>query len=190
MQLSVFAVVLAAAAPPTAPGACSLVDRDVVAAAQGTRVVSTKESRAKGPRVDRRACYYQADPLARSVSLEWTSDSAPGGARARWQETFHGEGGRERGKERGEEERPKTPPAPVPGVGDEAFWVGNPASGALYALAGSSFVRVSVGGPGTPDEKRERARKIALRAVAAIPDAERGTKEPSRPDHASPHDLR
>jgi hypothetical protein len=72
----------------------------------------------------------------------------------------------------------------VAGVGEEAYWVGNPASGAIYALAGGSFVRVSVGGPGTEAEKRGRAREIAARAVAEI---RRGAKAAGG---APAHDLR
>jgi len=188
---AIAAALLAAAAALPAPGACALVDRDSVAAAQRTRIVGTRESGAKGPVVERRDCYYQADPLSLSVSLEWTSDSVHGGARKRWEEIFHGagEGGIRREREEGEE-RPKTPPTPVPGVGDEAFWIGNPASGALYALAGTSFVRVSAGGPGTGDEKRERARGIAVRAVAAIRAGRTKENPPGRKDQASPRDLR
>jgi hypothetical protein len=186
MPMSTFAAVLlaAAAAPSPASAPCALVDRDFVAATQNTRIVATKESRAKGAAVDRRACYYQADPLSLSVSLEWTADAVPGGARHRWREIFHEDGGESR-KEREEEgERPRTPPAPVAGVGEEADWVGNPASGAIYALAGGSFVRVSVGGPGTEAEKRGRAREIAARAVAEI---RRGAKAAGG---APAHDLR
>jgi len=189
MPLAVFAAALlaATAAPPAPPSPCALVDRDFVAATQKARIVATKESRGRSSVVDRRACYYQADPLASSVSLEWTADAAPGGARGRWREIFHGDAGESR-KEREEAgERPKSPPAPVAGVGDEAFWVGNPASGAIYALAGSSFVRVSVGGPGKESEKRERAREIAARAVAAI---RREGKTPDRTDSAPAPDLR
>lgn len=169
MPLPIVAAVLLAASPPPPAGACALVPPETVASAQGARVVSRKESRSRGSVVERRDCFYEADPFARSVSLEWIVDARPGGARERWNSVFHESGRDEEKREREEErERPKTPPAPVAGLGDEAFWAANPASGALYVLAGNSFVRVSVGGPGTSEAKRDRARVIAARAVASI----------------------
>jgi hypothetical protein len=37
-------------------------------------------------------------------------------------------------------------PRPIPGLGEEAYWVGSPLAGALYVLQGDLFVRISVGG--------------------------------------------
>jgi hypothetical protein len=180
MPVLLLAAALLAASSP-ASGPCALVASEAVAATQGARVVSQKESRSKGALVERRGCFYEMDPFPRSVSLEWIGDSTAGGARRRWNAIFHDAAEHGESREHEEEtERPKTPPAAVAGVGDEAFWLANPASGALYVLAGDSFLRVSVGGPGSSDEKRDRARAIASRAVESIRAAKR-TKEKARP---------
>ena len=177
-----------AAAAPSAAGPCALVPPEAIASVQGAKFVSSKESRAKGASLDRRDCFYQTDPLVDSVSLEWIADAVAGAARARWNALFHGSGEEDRDEER---EHPKTPPAPVAGVGEEAFWVAQPHGGALYVLAGDrGFLRVSVGGAGTGDEKRDRTRRIAARAVETLGAAAR--QKPGAPARhpASKSDLR
>ncbi len=51
-------------------------------------------------------------------------------------------------------------PRPVPALGEEAFWVGNPVSGALYVLQGNLFLRISVGG--VPKESTRIAKSKSL----------------------------
>src|SRR4029077_415836 len=67
-------------------------------------------------------------------------------------------------------EREKSPPIPVAGVGDAAFWIGKRASGVLYALARGrhAYVRVSVGGAGSEEEKRAKAVELARRALSRM----------------------
>ena len=62
----------------------------------------------------------------------------------------------------------KPPPKPIAGLGDEAFWVGDPLSGALYVLKGEIFLRVSVGGPTDEAQKIKRARALASRALKRL----------------------
>jgi hypothetical protein len=62
-------------------------------------------------------------------------------------------------KERDEEEESK--PVRVPGVGEEAFWVGNRMLGALYVFSKNSILRLSLGGP-----EDEAAKIIKLKALA------------------------
>ena len=52
--------------------------------------------------------------------------------------------------------------------GDEAFWVGDPLSGALYVLKGDVFLRVSVGGPTDEAQKIKRARALASHALKRL----------------------
>ncbi len=56
----------------------------------------------------------------------------------------------------GEGARRKEPPEPIEGLGDEAFWAGNEKIGALYALKGNSYIRLSLGGG---DDKLTRIKK-------------------------------
>jgi hypothetical protein len=175
MLTFVAAALLAAAS--SGPGPCALVPPDAIASAQGARFVSSKESRSKGPAVERRDCFYQTDPFVDSVSLEWVADSVPGAARKRWSALFHGAGGGDPSGRREEHEHPKAAPAPVAGAGEEAYWVAQPHGGALYVLAGDAgFLRVSVGGAGKPEEKRDRCRRIAARAVESLRSASRSAK--------------
>ena len=67
--------------------------------------------------------------------------------------------------EKGEKE---TPPHPVNGVGDAAFWISNPVSGALYALKGNSYLRVSLGGSDSESVKIEKASELARKALARL----------------------
>jgi len=165
MTLMVFSLLAAGAA---APGPCSLLARADILAVQKAAVVSEKESAADGKTVEIRRCYYQTDPYAKSVSLEWTRDRVPGGARRQWDVLFHEERRDDREKgEKGEREERRAAPHAVSGIGDEAYWVPSRASGAIYAFAPGGFVRVSVGGEGTDAEKKERAAALAKNAIAA-----------------------
>ena len=74
----------------------------------------------------------------------------------------------EREPEHGEAEEPKRPPKRVRGVGDEAFWVGNRLAGSLYVRKGSAVLRVSVGGAGTEEEKIEKSKALAKRALKRL----------------------
>ena len=59
----------------------------------------------------------------------------------------------------GEEEAPK--PRHVDGLGEEAYWVGNGITGALYVLQGDVFVRISVGGVHDESARIEKAKALA-----------------------------
>jgi hypothetical protein len=158
-----------------APGPCALLARADILAVQKAAVVSEKESAADGKTVEIRRCYYETDPNSKSVSLEWTRDRVPDGARRQWDRLFHPE--RDEHREDAEkdesdgkgerEERRAASPGPVSGIGEEAYWVSSRASGAIYAFASHAFVRVSVGGEGTDAEKKERAAALARNAIAA-----------------------
>jgi hypothetical protein len=56
----------------------------------------------------------------------------------------------------------------VAGVGDEAVWSGNRLAGALYVMKGETIVRVSVGGDASQEQKIERAKKLAARALRRL----------------------
>jgi hypothetical protein len=158
-----------------APGPCTFLTPADILAVQKATVVSRKESAADGKNVEIRRCYFETDPNSKSVSLEWTRDRVPEGARRQWERLFHPErdvhrddAEKDEREEKGErEERRAATPGPVSGVGEEAYWVPSRASGAIYAFASHAFVRVSVGGEGTDAEKKERATALARSAIAA-----------------------
>jgi len=55
-------------------------------------------------------------------------------------------------------------PRRIEGLGEDAYWVGTPITGALYVLQGDNFVRISVGGVGEEPARIEKS-KVLARAV-------------------------
>ncbi len=136
------ALVLAATLNP-----CDLLSKQEVAAVQGERYAETKltsnESMSQ--------CFYRLPTFTRSVSVGIIG----GDARDFWRKHFQGE-------ERGEK---SAPPRRIGGVGEEAYWTGNRTTGALYVLHGDRILRISVGGPGTEEQKIARSKWLAKRAL-------------------------
>jgi hypothetical protein len=197
MTLGLFEAALAATAGAASPGswaltdACRLLTAADIAAVQGSPSLETKPTSRTAGGYSIEDCFYRLEPFASSVSLEVTRPAAgkDGSDPAeRWERMFRAEAGEtdrdadERGERKGDGKDPahaengdvrgiekeKSPPVPVPGVGDEAFWIGNRASGVLYALRGHAYVRVSVGGAGSEEEKRDKATQLAKRALARL----------------------
>ena len=112
-------------------------------------------------------CFYRTAELSSSVSVALgipLTDSKRSGPRDYWQAQF-------KSKERDEREEPdekKQEPRRLGGLGDEAFWVGDPVTGALYVLRGEVFLRVSVGGPLDQSQKIKRARTLAIYALKRL----------------------
>lgn len=150
------------AAPAEAPDPdpCSLLSDETILNVQGApvseRVASTQE--ASGFRVLQ--CLFKTSDLSSSVSAVLTVDDGGGGALRYWKERFRVEA--LSGKVKGD------PPRPVPELGDAAFWVGDPFTGALYVLAGERFLRISVGGVADEDARLKRCRALAAAAMLEI----------------------
>ena len=92
------------------------------------------------------------------------TDSKRSGPRDYWQAQFK----REERDEREESDEKKQEPRRVAGLGDEAFWVGDPVTGALYVLRGEVFLRVSVGGSADQSQKIKRATTLAVFALKRL----------------------
>src|SRR6185369_16950570 len=104
----------AAAAGGVASGPCALVSREAVARIQKAPVVSEKESASGGKTVENRSCYFQTEPYAKSVSLEWSRDRETGAALRQWNSMFH-EKHEESEREEGERAGKRAIPATVAG---------------------------------------------------------------------------
>ena len=102
-------------------------------------------------------CFYRTPEFTNSVSvavgLPLSDDSKRSGPRQYWQAQFH------------KKASPAPSKNPVAGLGDEAFWVGDPKTGALYVLKGEVFLRVSVGGPPDQTQKIKRSKALASHAL-------------------------
>jgi hypothetical protein len=170
-------------APPFDP--CALLDRETLLAVQGVALLDTRASdlRRGGLRVA--ACFFRGVDHSRSVSLEVALPSDAGAARPRerWHDMFHSDEASAGSREENEEhrfarsaERPdedegqveREGVAPVAGLGDEAFYIGTAAYGALYVLRGDRYFRLSCGGPGNLDAKLARARALAERVISKL----------------------
>jgi hypothetical protein len=137
--------------------ACGLLSSEEVRGVQGEAVQERRPRQsAQAFRIDQ--CFYRTPTFARSVSIALAvpleSDAARAAPRAYWMKTFR----------EGEEEARS-----VPGLGDEAYWVGDRVTGALYVLVGEAFFRLSVGGVKDEATRLERARALAEAALRRLP---------------------
>jgi hypothetical protein len=167
----------AAAAAPRLPNACQLLTARDIARVQGEEFKSVKltETDANGLTVSQ--CFYALPSFTKSVSV----DVMRGKTTAFWRGHFSN--AREAADEDEDRDRAPVKGAPpsreaeeehqsaalkVRGIGDAAIWSGNRAAGALYVLKGDTIVRVSVGGAGSQEQKIERSKKLAARALRKL----------------------
>ena len=140
--------------------ACALLNNKAIQIVQGEPLKDSKASGSSSGGLAISQCYFALPTSSNSISLTVTQKGD--GADARdpkelWAETFHHEKA-----EREEEEGEKKPePEKIPGVGDEAFWMGNRVGGELYALKGNTYIRISVGGGGDPTAKIKKSKDLA-----------------------------
>jgi len=150
--------------------ACKLIAPSEIEAVQGEAVLDAKSGNRMTGGFAIAQCFYALPSQAKSVSLEVTrpdpTQSAPSGLRDRWKKLFHEDGDQEGEGER-EEEAGK--PQPVSGIGDEAFWSGNPLVGALYVLKGDSYLRISIGGAEDASVKIRKTKALAQKALKRLP---------------------
>src|SRR6185312_4991728 len=166
---------------------CDLLSSKDLQAVQGEALKETKPSARSEGGFMISQCFYGLATFTNSISLLVAQKGETAGARDPkefWKETFHrvDEDERERAKEKErekerekeknkdkakpaaserEEEEEGAPPQKVPGLGDDAYWTGNRVGGALYALKGNTYIRISVGGPGDQQTKIKKTRALA-----------------------------
>lgn len=149
-------------AASTAPDPCALLADEEIRSVQDQTVVERTPSRRRTSSFHVLQCFYRTESFAHSVSVALSMPTADDGEAARryWNDRFHPEAGFPADKRR--------PPHPIQGLGEEAYWVGDPVSGSLYVLAGKQFLRVSVGGVPVEAVRRDRARALAERALSRL----------------------
>jgi len=166
----------AAAATPRLPNACQLLTARDIARVQGQEFKSAKltESDANGLTVSQ--CFYTLPSFTSSVSV----DLMRGKTATFWRSHFANardakdddDDDRDRPMKAAppsrESEEHESAARKVRGIGDAAVWSGNRVAGALYVLKGDIIVRVSVGGSGNEEEKIERSKKLAARALRKL----------------------
>ena len=60
-------------------------------------------------------------------------------------------------------------PQPIPALGEEAYWVGGPISGALYVLQEELFLRISVGGISKESIRIAKSKSLATAILRRLP---------------------
>jgi hypothetical protein len=58
---------------------------------------------------------------------------------------------------------------PIPALGEEAYWVGGPVTGALYVLQGELFLRISVGGVPKESIRIAKSKSLAATILRRLP---------------------
>ena len=157
--------------------ACALLTSADIQATQGEPLKETKGSEHTTGAFAISQCFYQLASFNKSVSLEVTQKapnySGPESPREFWNEKFRPTANKNEDRDRekgrgGEEEVEGRPPQPVPGVGDDAYWVGSRPVGALYVLKGDSYLRISIGGPEDEAEKIKKTKALAQQALKRL----------------------
>jgi len=160
---------------------CAFLTSAEIQAVQGEPLTETKSSESPSGSFVMLQCFYRTTTFAKSVSLALAAPdparpSAPT-PREFWRKQFHPPEPVEEEKpvagkapKKGEVEREEElrKPRPIDGLGEEAYWMGNPISGALYVLKGNSFLRVSVGGVRDESARMEKSKALAHAAVKRL----------------------
>lgn len=145
--LVLFAAAHTVARPPA--DACQVLTKSDIAAVQGESFTDAKLT----THDEITQCFYQLPTFTKSVSVDVIRD------KEFWKEHFA-----EREHEQEAEEK-SHPPREIHGLGHDALWVGGRMAGSLYVRKGNAVLRVSVGGPGSEDEKIARSKTLAARAL-------------------------
>ena len=158
--------------------ACALLTSAEVQAVQGEPVIETKPSPEQIGALVMSQCVFETATAAKSVSVALASPGAKKSSaltpRQFWARHFQNHAGKEvhssskhSQKNRSEVDKAAEPQS-VPGLGDQAYWMGNPIAGSLYVLQGKRFLRISVGGTRKQSERLEKSTKLARNIIARM----------------------
>jgi hypothetical protein len=157
---------------------CMLLSGAEIEAVQGEPVKETKASTQLSGQMLMSQCFFHTTTPAKSVHMALATPERAGSMglapREFWQRQFHSaevkeEETRVAGKESGPEgEKEGNKPRPIGGLGEEAYWVGNPIAGALYVLQGGVFLRISVGGVPEESARIEKSKALARAVVKRL----------------------
>jgi len=154
---------------------CRLLSPATLESVQGSRPIATVPSSHEDATLRSSSCFYSLTPSNQSVNLQVMTAAGTTDIHQFWKEHFRRDGQAEesesavgrRGSGSEANER-HAPPKPVPGVGEEAFWIYTGRDGAIYALQRDYVVRVSVGGKADESSQRQRATELALSALSEL----------------------
>jgi len=153
---------------------CLLLESAEIESVQGEPVKETKPSVQPNGGMRMSQCVFRTATFAKSVTVALVTPAhgKPSALTPRkfWRGQFHPP------EPNDEEEKPVPGKAPnkvaregeevsrphqIGGLGEEAYWVGNGITGALYILQGDVFVRISIGGVQDESARIEKAKALA-----------------------------
>jgi hypothetical protein len=155
---------------------CRLLSPATLESVQGSRPIATVPSSHEDATLRSSSCFYSLTPSNQSVNLQVMTAAGTTDIHQFWKQRFRPERkaeepesdvGRKTGSGSEANER-RAPAKPVPGVGEEAFWIYTGRDGAIYALQRDYVVRVSVGGKAEESSQRQRATELALSALSEL----------------------
>jgi hypothetical protein len=154
---------------------CRLLTSAEIEAVQGEPVTETKPSVQPNGGMRMSQCLFRTATFAKSVTVALVvpapGKSAALAPRKFWRTQFHPPEPKVEDQRRvpgkapdkvspeGDEDAPK--PRHLDGLGEEAYWVGNGITGALYVLRGDVFLRISIGGVREESARIEKAKVLA-----------------------------
>jgi hypothetical protein len=160
---------------------CALLTSAEIAAVQGEPIKETKPSVQQSSSFLISECFFGTGTSNKSVSLALAAPdpAKPSALTARefWRKQFHPPepteeekpvAGKTTKKAEVEREEELRKPRSIDGLGEEAYWVGNSISGALYVLKGNSFLRISVGGVRDESARMEKSKALARSALKRL----------------------
>jgi len=164
----------------TQPGetqVCKLLSSAEIKTVQGEQAEEAKASLRHYASLLVSECLFRTSTPNRSVSVQLfvrdpqaSSSLTP---REYWQKQFgpveSGKKAREVPASKSQEtEEKESESRPIAGVGEQAWWTGNPVAGALYVLQGDRFLRISVGGVREEKTRIERSKALALAVLKRL----------------------
>jgi hypothetical protein len=160
---------------------CALITSTEIEAIQGERVKDARPNIQSSDGILFSQCLFQTETAAKSVSVALAMPNPAGPPaltpRRFWQRHFHPHGVEEEESPAGghaakeaspDGEMQGRQPRLIGGLGEEAYWVGNPILGTLYVLQGDSFLRISVGGVRDESVRIERSKALARAVVKRL----------------------
>ena len=164
---------------------CDLLTKEDIQQIQGSPVTETKGTGHADGHLRVGQCYYATEESNRSVSLMVTqndpSSTEKQAVKEAWAQSFgrqkeekkeeseedkeKKESLREQKRRGGEEEGREVPLKKVEAVGEEAYWVGSRVGGALYVLKKDAYLRISIGGPDSEEDKINKTKALAQKAL-------------------------
>jgi hypothetical protein len=142
--------------------ACALIKASEVGVVQNDKITATKSSSRLNGTFAVSQCFYTAANFVNSVSLEvnqrMPDDSRRDSVLQFWTQQFR----------QARDNRKSVKPKLIPGIGDEAYWVGSSKMGVLYILKRDRYFRVSVGGSDAEEVKLQKSKKLAGYALKRL----------------------